>query len=583
MNSKELYLRLLGYVRPHLRVFAAAIFGIVLLALTEPVLPALLKPLLDGSFVAKDPSYITLMPVAIVAVFLVRGFAEFVGSIALKSVAQRVVMALREAMFAKLLVLPDARFNDVPSGVWLSKFTYDVNQVMQACTQVLVILIRDSLAVIGLVLWIFYLNWRLALVILLIAPAVAIVVRVVSRRLRYLSRSLQGVMGELNHAISEVLQGHREIKVFGGAEHETRRFGRVNNWVRRYNMKVAVASELSVPSIQLLAVMALAFVIYIASRQAAADELTVGGFVSLFTAMAMLLAPIKRLTKLNEKLQRGLAAAESVFALIDEAPEPDNGRQILADVRGQVTICQLSFHYPGTGTTVLQDIDLEVAAGETIALVGASGSGKTTLVNLLPRFYDGQPDQGQILLDGVDIKTLSLRSLRRHIAYVGQQVVLFNDTVAANIAYGAGRDVSTAELEAVAGNAYALDFIRALPQGFDTLIGENGLRLSGGQRQRIAIARALLKDAPILLLDEATSALDTQSERNVQQALERLRQARTAFIVAHRLSTIENADRIVVLQQGHIVEIGSHRALLARDGAYAHLYHLQHQAPATEY
>jgi len=575
MNSKALYLRLLGYVRPHARVFTASMLATVVLAATEPVLPALLKPLLDGSFVAKDPFYITWMPPLIALVFLIRGAAGFASAVAMRWVATRVVMDLRNEMFAKLLVLPDRRFNAIPSGNMLSRFTYNVNEVMQASTQALVTLVKDSLAVIGLLAWIFYLNWQLSLITLLIVPSIAIVVRLVSHRLRHLSRQLQDTIGDLNHVIDEVLQGHRVVKIFGGQDYERTRFRKVNNWVRRFNMKLTVASEGSVPIVQFLAVLGLALVIYIASKQAALDEITVGGFVSLFGAMALLLAPIKRLTKLNESLQRGLAAAESVFALLDDAGEPDQGKRRLPRAQGKIVFEQVDFCYPDHEQRVLQAIDLTIAPGETVAFVGASGSGKSSLVNLLPRFYDC--NNGRILLDDIPLTDLKLADLRAQIAYVGQHVVLFNDTVRANIGYGSAREVDQDALRQAAQDAFALDFIEELPAGFDTLIGENGARLSGGQRQRIAIARALLKNAPVLILDEATSALDTQSERQVQAALERLRQGRTALVVAHRLSTIETADRIVVLQQGQIVETGKHAELLASNGVYASLYRLQDQ------
>ncbi|HXH03096.1 MAG TPA: lipid A export permease/ATP-binding protein MsbA [Candidatus Competibacteraceae bacterium] len=569
----QLYYRLLRHVRPYWRVFAAALAGTLVLGLTEWLLAALLKPLLDGSFVHKDPTLIAWMPLALVGLFLLRGSADFVGSVGMQWVAHKVVADLRDAMFARLLSLPTQRFDDQSSGTLLSKLTYDVTQVMSASTQALVTLVRDTVAVSGLLAYMFWVNWQLSLIALLIAPAIAGAVKLISRRLRRLSRELQEAMGGLNHIIDEALQGHREIKIFGGADYERGRFARINQRVRRFNLKLAIASEASTQFVQLLTVCALGTVIYLAALQSAADQLTVGGFVSLFGAMAMMLAPLKRLTKVNEQLQRGLAAAESIFGLLDEPPEPDQGQERLPPVVGRVSFQGVRFRYPRQSEDVLAGIDLEVRPGETIALVGASGSGKTTLMALLPRFYE--PSAGVIRLDGRDLRELRLAELRAQIAYVGQQVVLFNDTVRANIAYGARATATEEEIIAAARHAHAWEFICELPEGLDTLIGENGARLSGGQRQRLAIARALLKDAPLLILDEATSALDTRSERLVQQALDTLRRGRTAFIIAHRLSTIENADRIVVLHKGRIAEIGSHTELLTRGGVYAGLYRMQ--------
>jgi subfamily B ATP-binding cassette protein MsbA len=573
INGKDLYARLLRYVRPHARIFALSILGTVVAAATEPLIPALIQPLLDGSFVEKDPRTIRLMPLLLVAVFVVRGVAGFVGSVTMEWVAHRVVMDLRNALFARLLSLPTRYFDDHSAGNLLSRLTYDVSQVMTATTQALVTLVKDGLAVVGLLGWMLYLNWKLSLLAFLIAPGIALIVRLVSRRLRRLSRELQELMGDLTHVIDEVLQGHKVIKIFGGQEYERQRFHRVNNRVRQFNMKLTAASEASGPLVQLLAIVALGAMIYLASLESAANQITVGGFVSLFGAMAMLLAPIKRLTKVNEQLQRGLAAAETIFALLDEPPEPDRGARTIGRARGQVSFRAVGHRYRNEGAEVIRQLDLDVRPGETIALVGPSGSGKTTLMSLLPRFYE--LESGDILLDGEPIRELRLADLRANIAYVSQDIVLFNDTVAANIAYGAGFQASADAVAQAAESAHAMEFIRELPQGMDTLIGENGARLSGGQRQRLAIARALLKNAPILILDEATSALDTQSERKVQQALDTLREGRTAFVIAHRLSTIENADRIVVLDRGRIAEMGAHAELLARDGLYASLYRLQ--------
>ena len=573
MSGTELYFRLLRHVRPYWRTFAIGVLGIVVVAATEPALPALLKPLLDGVFVNKDESVIRWTPVFIVGLFVLRGLAEYVAQFALNWVGNRLVMDLRSIMFRKLLSLPARYFDDQASGNLISRLTFDVMQVTTAATSVLTAVFKDTLVIIGLLGWMFWLNWKLTLLSLVMTPVIVLVVRMISVRLRNSSRQVQHQMGDMTQVIQETIEGHRVVKLFGGQSYEQQRFDTQANNVRRQLMKQVAASAASVPIVQFVAALALATIVYLATQQSNTDQITVGGFVSFITAMLMLTAPLKRVTSVNEPLQRGLAAAESVFALIDQHSETDAGSIDPGRVRGEVRFEQLRFSYGAEGRQALDGIDLVIAPGETLALVGASGSGKTTLANLVPRFY--QPTGGRILLDGQDIAGLKLAALRANIALVSQDVVLFNDTVAANIAYGAMNQSSRADIIAAAEAAHAMEFIQQMPNGLDTMVGENGVKLSGGQRQRLAIARALLKNAPVLILDEATSALDTESERHVQAALEVLMRGRTTIVIAHRLSTIENAHRIVVLDGGRIAESGAHAELLARGGKYAQLYRNQ--------
>jgi len=573
MTSSQLYLRLLGYVKPYWRAFAASLLGMIVVAATEPLVPALMKPMLDGTFVHKDQAMMRIVPVVIIAIFLVRGLATFISTYAINWVGNKLVMDLRATMFRKLLALPTPYYDDHATGSLISKLTFDVTQVTNAATSVVTVLVRDSIVVAGLLGWLFYLNWKLTLLTLLMAPVIAFIIRTLSKRMRTSSRDAQRAMGDITQVIEESVSAHKVVKLFGGQQYESARFNEQANWVRRYAMKQAAASAANVPIVQMVAAIALAAIVYLVTLQSQADETTVGGFVSFIMAMLMLTAPIKRLTGVSEFLQRGLAAAESVFALLDTEGETDDGTVPIGRVRGELQFDSVQFSYAANLRPALQNITLRIAAGENIALVGASGSGKTTLANLVPRFYS--PSGGRITLDGHDINGLTLASLRANIALVSQEVVLFNDTVAANIAYGQMREVPEAEIIAAATAAHAMEFIREWPAGLNTLVGERGVKLSGGQRQRIAIARAILKDAPILILDEATSALDSESERHVQAALETLMRGRTTLVIAHRLSTIEKADRIVVLQKGEIVEIGTHRELLTKDGVYAQLHSIQ--------
>jgi len=578
-TSLQLYLRLLGNVKPYWLPFGLSIVGMVVTAATEPVFPALLKPLLDGSFVHKEGGLLEWLPALIVGLFLVRGVASYASDYAIGWVANKVVMDLRNAMFAKLVRLPTYFYDTHTSGSLVSKFTFDVLQLTGAATSVVSVLFRDSLTIIALLGYLFYLNWPLTLVALLVGPPAVAITRGFSVRLRTMSRAEQAAMGDLNHALEESISCHRVVKVFGGQEYEAKRFDLGANKVRRFNMKMTSAAAANVPLVQIVVSIALALIIYLAVRQAAASEATVGDFVSFLSALLLIFQPMKRLTGVNQSLQRGLAAAENVFRLIDEKSESDSGTRDIPRARGEIEFKQVEFSYPGATRPAIDRVSFSIHVGETVALVGSSGAGKSTLANLLPRFYS--PDSGQILLDGVDIATLRLASLRANIALVSQDIVLFNDTVAANIAYGRLAGTSEADIVRAAEAAHAMQFIREMSEGLATMIGENGVRLSGGQRQRLAIARAFLKNAPVLILDEATSALDSESERHVQEALETLMKGRTTLVIAHRLSTIERADRIVVLDAGRVSETGRHRDLLAASGIYAKLHRLQYSREAA--
>jgi subfamily B ATP-binding cassette protein MsbA len=572
-ESRDLYLRLLGHVRPHWKGFVLTLAATVLAAATEPLFPALMKPLLDKGFGQGGNDWLAWLPLAIIGIFVLRGVAGFFASYGMSWVSNRVITDLRQLMFERLMRLPTSYFDAHASSVPATRIAYDVNGVAAAATSTLTVLIRDSLSVLGLVAWLLYLNWKLTLISLAVIPLTALVVRAFSKRLRKLSLAAQDGMAQMNEVLQESIRGQKVVKIFGGEQHATSRFSLVNNALRGYGMRQAIAAAAVAPITQIFASVGLAIVVYVALHQSAGNETTVGDFVSFITAMLLLLAPLKHLADINAPLQRGLAAAESVFRLLDEAPEVDAGTMALGRARGEIEFAAIGLRYPGAERDALTAIDLRIRPGETVALVGPSGGGKTSFVNLVPRFYHAS--SGQIRIDGQNIETLTLESLRSNIAHVGQDVFLFDDTVAANIAYGGKRDASRAEIEAAARAAHALEFIEGMPQGFDTVIGENGARLSGGQRQRIAIARAILKDAPILILDEATSALDSESERAVQEALETLMKGRTTLVIAHRLSTVEHADRIVVLSHGRIAEIGNHAELLAANGLYASLYRLQ--------
>ncbi len=579
-NSLAIYRRLLRYTEPYKNGFAIAIAGMVIAALTEPFFPALMKPLLDQGFVGRTPIPLWMVPAAIITMFVVRGIGTFAGSYGLAWVANHVLASVRRQMFAHALRLPASDFERDAAGLLISRIVFEVNNLMAATTNVLSTLVRDSLIVIGLLGWLLFLNWKLTLVAFAMIPVMSVLVMVFSRRLRSISRQSLDHTAELTRVVEEAMHGYKVIKTFGAYERETTLFGRTVDRLRGFAMREAIANGAMSPISQLCAALAVAVVVSIALIQSQDNQTTVGGFVSFITAMLMLLGPLKHLADLNGPLQRGLAAAENVFALLDRDTESDAGTRTIERARGEITFEDVSFRYPGAARDALSGIDLRIDAGEMIAFVGGSGGGKTSLANLLPRFH--APTSGRILIDGIPIEELTLASLRDQMALVSQDIVLFNDTVRANVAFGMRESVSDDAIRAALRKAALEDFVEGLPQGLDTPVGERGAKFSGGQRQRLAIARALLKDVPILLLDEATSALDTNTERDVQEALERGMSGRTTLVIAHRLSTIERADRIVVLEAGRIVEQGRHDELLARGGVYAGLHRVQYAAAASE-
>jgi len=576
-NGGQIYRRLLSYVKPFIAAFALACTGLIINAAADTSLAAIIKPMIDGSFVQKDSYWITLIPFLLLALAVVRGFSAFMSNFLMHWIGRHVIKELRRRVFDQLLLLPSAFYDHSTTGSLLSKMSYDVEQVAQASTQAITVLIRDTLTVIGLLGWMFYLNWKLTLSFLVISPAIALLIVYVNQRFRRISVNIQNSMGDVAHITEEAIAGQRIIKIFGGQTQEQQRFEDVNDRNRRQYMKLIATREGSLQTIQLIAALALSGIVYLATMPSMLSSISPGTFMSFIAAMMMLLSPIKRLTTVNAEIQKGIAAANSIFTLLDSAAEPDSGQQRLSHVKGRVEYRQLGFSYGRGDTAALSDINLTIEPGQTVAFVGQSGSGKTTLVNLLPRFLP--LEQGSILLDGHNINDITLADLRHQIALVGQDVVLFNDSVAANICYG--NEIDPQRLNEAAVAAHAMSFIEQLPQGMDTLIGEKGALLSGGQRQRLAIARALYKNAPLLILDEATSALDSESERHIQKALEDLIKGRTTLVIAHRLSTIKQADQIVVLQDGRIVESGRHDELLARNGYYARLYQIQFNEPVA--
>ncbi|WP_233271630.1 lipid A export permease/ATP-binding protein MsbA [Paraburkholderia acidiphila] len=570
--------RLWPYVKPLFWVVLAGVLAMAVVAATEAGIPALLKPLLDHGFGTKgSPSAKWLVPIAVIGLSLVRGLAQYASGYLLQYVSNRILLDLRLKMFERMIHASVGFFQRETASTVINAIVFEVNQILSVLMGVMVTLVRDSLTVVFLLGYLFYLNWRLTIIVAVLLPGIGWLVSKINRRLRRLNREHQLLTNDLSYIVEETVGGYKVVKVHNGEQYEMDRFGEMSRRLRGYQMRMTISGGLAQPLTQFLASIALAVVVTIAVVQASHDQTTVGGFVAFVTSMLLVISPLKHLIDVNQPLQRGMTAAELIFGLIDEPAEPVGGGKRLDHARGEIEFRRVSFSFGPGGRPILGSVSFRAAPGEMIALAGPSGSGKTTLVNLLPRFFD--PTGGEVLVDGVPIAEYDVHALRKQIAMVSQDVTLFNDTVANNVAYGETADRERVQRALQAANLW--DTVMALPDGMDTLVGDNGMKFSGGQRQRLAIARAIYKDAPILILDEATSALDSESERHVQEALETLMKGRTTLVIAHRLSTIERADRILVMDGGHIVESGSHQQLLDNGGLYAHLHKIQFQQSAA--
>lgn len=572
MSLSATFRRILSLLSPYKARLILALVAMLVTAATEPAVASMMKLLLDKGFSETRSFSLWMVPLFVVGIFVIRGISTFTTSYLMSSVSGRLMQTLRQQMFARLLDVPLSYYKDNSTGKVLSAMMIEVQQILDMIRNVMIVLIRDSLTVIGLLGYLFWLNWKLTLVTITLGPAIAFVVRLTAKRLKRLITQNQNMNAEITQTIEEAMRAQQVIKIFGGQSYEAKRFEQRSDRLRSFSLKMASTMATTEPITQFINSFSVSVIIMIALSQAGEGNMTVGGFASFITAMLMTLTPLKHLAAVNGPLQRGLAAGTTVFGIIDAHAEREGGAVLRERAKGRIEFERVGFSYTDQRQPALADIQLSIAPGETVALVGMSGGGKTTMVNLVPEFYVAT--EGRILLDGQPINEIALSSLRAQMAMVSQNVVLFDDTVAANIAYGDPRP-DRQRIEAAAKAAYLADVITGLPEAYDTMIGDNGMRLSGGQRQRLAIARAIYKDAPILILDEATSALDTESERAVQAALDQLMKGRTTLVIAHRLSTIEHADRIVVLQEGRIAETGSHAELLKANGVYAHLYHLQ--------
>ncbi|EPQ9983425.1 lipid A ABC transporter ATP-binding protein/permease MsbA [Vibrio vulnificus] len=565
--------RLWTFIRLYKSGLAVAVVALIINAVSDTYMVSLLKPLLDEGFGSAESDFLRTLPLLVFGLMFIRGISSFVSTYCLSWVSGNVVMQVRRMVFNHYMQMPVSYFDKEKSGSLLSRITYDSEQVSAATSQALVSIVREGTSIIGLLVLMFYNSWQLSLVLILVAPVVAWAIGFVSKRFRKISKNMQTTMGIVTSSAEQMLKGHKVVLSYGGQEVEKSRFDVVSNQMRQQSMKLITAQAAANPIIQMIASIAIVVVLYLASVDTIKDQLTPGTFTVVFSAMFGLMRPLKALTNVTSQFQRGMAAAQTLFALVDLEPEKNTGTYSVERAKGEVNVKDISFTYEGAEKPALSHVSFDIPRGKTVALVGRSGSGKSTIANLFTRFYD--VDSGEIQLDGVDVRDYELKNLRTQFALVSQNVHLFNETIANNIAYAAGDKYSREDIERAAELAHAMEFISKMENGLDTVVGENGASLSGGQRQRVAIARALLRDAPVLILDEATSALDTESERAIQSALDELQKNKTVLVIAHRLSTIEKADQILVIDDGAVVERGSHSELIEKDGAYAQLHRIQ--------
>ncbi len=573
LSGKNAYKAMISIALEFRTYFILAVIGMVIFALSEAAFAYLMKPMLDDGFIKRDETILKLIPIAIITIFVIRMVASFLRTYCMAYIGRQVINKLRKQMFQKLLDLSTTVYDQSSSAAIITKFSFDIEQVAASVSSALTAFIQDTLRIVVLLAFMLWLSWQLSAIFLTVGPLVFFIVVKVSSRFRKISKNIQKSMGEVSHISQEVIDSNRVVKIFGGEQFETEKFKSINKRNLRFNLKLTTAQAVSMPLIQLIVAIAFAVIVAFATSDSMQGQITSGDFISFIFAMTSLFAPMRSLSSVNEKIQKGIAAGESVFEFIGKPSEVDTGSQSLEKATGSLQFKNISFNYEGHNEKVLNNVNFSVRSNQTIAIVGRSGSGKSTLVNLLPRLYE--MTQGQIMLDEHDIRQYKLADLRRQIAYVGQDVRLFNDTIRNNIAYGVLGEADEKLIIEAAKQAYAWEFIQKMPDGLDTEVGEKGVLLSGGQRQRLAIARALLKDAPILVLDEATSALDTESERHIQHAIQNLISNRTTLVIAHRLSTIEHADQIIVMQDGEIVEQGSHVELIQLDGVYGRLHAMQ--------